>query len=155
MKTGNGGFLAAVLSAGGSEDATNFSDQRAFAPQGARLVQKIAHLRSHISKASRSAEDNCVGFGKLVYRGDRNVGEASLSGLGAVFFEDGVGDEFRDLVQRNFRARDLLDAFSNSLGHFVNMAVHTVKNHLNFDAHNFPLSNGNAKVCLYRANRNS
>src|ERR1017187_9161947 len=57
MKTRNGGFLAAVLRAGRSKHATNFSDQRTLAPQSAGLVEEIAHLGSHVSKTRWSAEN--------------------------------------------------------------------------------------------------
>src|ERR1700730_16114512 len=50
MKTRNGSFLAAMLGAGRREDASNFSDQGALAPQRTGLVQEIAHLRGHISE---------------------------------------------------------------------------------------------------------
>ena len=113
-----------------AKHATNFSDQGTLAPQSAGLVEEIAHLRSHVSKTRWRAEDNRVGFGKFVYRGDRYVRKTSLGGLGAVFFQDVVGDKFCDLVQRNFRSRDLLDTLGNGLGHFVHVAVHAVENHL-------------------------
>src|ERR1700737_4361867 len=116
MKTRNGRFLAAMLSAGGSEDATDFSDQGALAPQSACLIEEIAHLRSHISETRGGAKDNRVRFCKFIHRRYRYVCKAGSGGLGTVFFQGLIGDKLCHLVQRNFRARDLLHALRDALG---------------------------------------
>ena len=65
-----GGFLAAVLGGGGGHHRADLVDKRALGPQRSGLVEEVLHLRGHVAKARRHAEDHRVVVGKLERLGD-------------------------------------------------------------------------------------
>src|SRR5215470_4016159 len=71
VEGGDRGLLAAVLARGAAEHAPDLAHQRSARPEVAGLVEEIAHLRRHIAKARRRAEDDCIVLLELIRGSER------------------------------------------------------------------------------------
>jgi AcrR family transcriptional regulator len=130
-------FLPAVLSRGRSEHAAELANQLALCPERPGLVEEIAHLRSHVTKPGRCAENNGVILRKLLNGCDR----CSLIQLGPRLFRDLRRHNLRHTLDGNRRARNRTRPLRNSLRKLFHPAIHRVVEHQNF-AHrlSFPIS---------------
>src|SRR4051812_38124130 len=50
VKSEDGRFLSAMLCGRGGKDGSYFANQRALHPEAARLIEKIFHLRCHVTE---------------------------------------------------------------------------------------------------------
>ena len=89
MERGDGGFVAAMLGAGGSEHRAYLAHQLALRPEAAGLVEEGAHLAGHVAEAGRAAEDDGVVVGQFLDGGDR-------------MFEIGLGTDAGQGLQRSW-----------------------------------------------------
>jgi hypothetical protein len=74
------GFLSAVLSPRAGKNTADLASQCTLYPETAGLIEKVAHLRSHVSEAGRSSDDNRIRTRQVVDARDRDVREW-LAGL--------------------------------------------------------------------------
>jgi hypothetical protein len=82
-------------------------------------------------------QDDGVRVGQLVHGRDRHFGESGFHCFHAILFQNLVWNQLGHLMQRNLSLRHLFRAFYHGLRHFVDVTVHAVKNHLDFDAHTY------------------
>ena len=75
MDADNRGLLSAMLGPGAGENTADFAGQCTLDPQTAGLIEKVAHLRAHVSEAGRGSDDNCICTRQMIDARDRYVRE--------------------------------------------------------------------------------
>src|SRR5215472_4178388 len=71
----NRGLLSAMLGPGAGENTADFAGQCTLDPQTAGLIEKVAHLRAHVSETGRRSDDDCIRTRQAVDAGDRYMRE--------------------------------------------------------------------------------
>ena len=132
----NRAFLPAVLRGGRGEHAAEFANQLALCPKWPRLVEKVAHLRRHVSESGRRAENNGVVIRKFFDSSNR----CRLIQLGARLSCDVRRHNFRYALNGNRGARNRPRPFRNCFRKLLHPPIHRVVKHQNF-AHRQSLSN--------------
>src|SRR5690606_2406301 len=108
---GDGGLVAAA-GAGGGEHAADPADQRTLHPEPAGLVEEIAHLRGHVAKARRRAEQDGVIVAQLL----RTGGRCGLIELGAGLAGNLLGHGFRHALDAHLDAGHAPRTLGDGLG---------------------------------------
>jgi hypothetical protein len=121
MEGGDGRLIAAAR-AGGGEHAADLVDEGAFRPERTRLVEEIAHLRTHIPEPRRRAEDDRVVIDEILRRGDR----CRLIDLHPGILHYILRHQLRHAFHRNLNALDGAGTMSNGIGQGFHMAVRAV-----------------------------
>src|SRR5579875_2572383 len=132
----NRAFLPAVLRGGRGEHAAELANQLALCPKWPRLVEKVAHLRRHVSESGRRAENNGVVIRKFFDSSNR----CRLIQLGARLSCDVRRHNFRYALNGNRGARNRPRPFRNCFRKLLHPPIHRVVKHQNF-AHRQSLSN--------------
>lgn len=113
------GALVAAAGAGTGENAAGFSDELAFHPQPAGLIEEVPHLRGHITEAGRRAEEDGVVVAEFLRIGNGR----GLIEFGTVFCRHLGRHGFRHALDGDFDAFDGTRAFCDGVGQRFNVAV--------------------------------
>jgi len=121
-------FLAAVLAGCRREDAADFPNQRTRHPEGAGLIEEVAHLRRHVSEPCRRPKDYGVIIGEVRRRGERRV----LVGFHAAGFRHLLGDKVGNTLEIAGDPGDRFYAVRDGVSHGFGVAISRVVKNKDF-----------------------
>src|SRR5215469_13279024 len=130
MDADNRGLLSAVLSSSAGENTADFAGQCTLDPQTTGLIEKVAHLRAHVSETGRRSDDDCIRTRQAVDAGDRYMRERRPGLRRSGSLQSRLGNQLRNLVKLGRHTGHLPGRFGGRFGHPIDMPIHAVKDDL-------------------------